>query len=217
MLTIDVRGLQDVQARLAGLARGMQDKVLIPAINKVANKGKAEINRVIPEIYNVKKSDVSSSVSIFGARSSRPRAVISIFGSRNRRGRSLNLIHFLAAVQAAGAAHKTRGARTNNKALSTLGKQIGFLIKKGSGLKTIPGSFIGNSGRTIFKRDPSKQAKNRPGPLNKHTQALDPVQVIGYSQMFTSRLISERVLRKINAELPIEVDRALRLLLSRTR
>ena len=209
MIKIEVRGIGDIQAKLSGLSTALVDKVLPAAINKAADKARAEINRAIPEVYNVTATEVRNSIQIIGASKARPRAVISIFGSAARKGRSLNMIHFLAAVRAAGKAQKTRRTKTNKAALRALGKEIGFLIKKGAGLRSIPGSFVGNKGRTIFIRNPDKQSKNRPGPLNKHTQAIDPVQVIGYSQMFASRRISDRVLRKVNIDLPIEIDRAI--------
>jgi len=44
MIKIEVRGMEAVQRRLRNLSREMQDKVLQPAINKTAEKARAEIN-----------------------------------------------------------------------------------------------------------------------------------------------------------------------------
>jgi hypothetical protein len=199
-ITVDNRA---TLAMLANVRREIVPKVLQPAINKVAAKAVAEINRAIPQEYAVKASEVRNAISLRRARAGNIEAVIEIFGSARKRGRSLNLIHFLAAVQQAGRAFKARGTKVTKKDLAALDQQLGFIIKRAGGLRKIEGAFIGNKGRTIFRR------------VGKGRLPLEPVQVIGFSQMFTSARISKRVLDKINAELPVEIDRALKLLMSR--
>jgi hypothetical protein len=203
MITVRVEGLEQVQRKLDGMRRDMRAKVLQPAINKVAEKARAEINRAIPEEFNVKASEVRNAIDLRRARSGSLEAVLTIFGSKTKRGRSLNLIHFLAAVQAAGRAIKVRGAKGKKSELAALQKQLGFLIKKGGGLKKIQGAFVGNKGRTIFIRE------------GRERLPIKPLQVIGFSQMFNSKRINQRVMDKIRQELPVEVDRAIKLLLER--
>jgi ribosomal protein S26 len=202
MISVRLQGIAEVQARLSTLSSGMQAKVIGPAINKVAEKARAEIARAIPETYAVKPAEVRSSIRLSKARSGSLQATIEIFGSARKVGRSLNLIHFLAAAQIAGKAVKVRGARANKKQLAALQNQLGFLIKRGGGLKTIPGAFVGNKGRTIFIR------------TGKARLPIEPVQVIGFSQMFASNRIRDRILAKINADLVIEVDRSLARLMA---
>jgi ribosomal protein S26 len=202
MISVRLQGIAEVQARLSTLSSGMQAKVIGPAINKVAEKARAEIARAIPETYAVKPAEVRSSIRLSKARSGSLQATIEIFGSARKVGRSLNLIHFLAAAQIAGKAVKVRGARANKKQLAALQNQLGFLIKRGSGLKTIPGAFVGNKGRTIFIR------------TGKARLPIEPVQVIGFSQMFASNRIRDRILAKIKADLVIEVDRSLARLMA---
>lgn len=182
---------------LKRLQDDMQAKVLQPAINKVAEKARAEINRAIPEEFAVKAGEMRNAINLRKARSGNLEAVIEIFGSARKRGRSLNLIHFLAAVRGLA----VRGNRAKKKDLAALDQQLGFLIKKAGGIKRIEGAFIGNKGRTVFRRTGSGRLP------------IEPVQVIGFSQMFSSRRISKRVMDKINAELPVEIDRALNLLM----
>lgn len=203
-LKIEVRGMEEVQRRLRNLSREMQDKVLQPAINKTAEKARAEINRAIPEEFNVKASEVRQAIEIRKAGGGRLEAVVSVFGSRSKRGRSMNMIHFLAAVQAAGRAIKTRGAKGKRAELAALQRQLGFLIKKGGGLKKIEGAFIGNKGRTIFMRE------------GKGRLPIKPAQVVGFSQMFNSKRINERVMRKFDQDLQAEVDRAIKMLLEKS-
>jgi hypothetical protein len=203
-ITVKVEGFDQVQRRLVGVQRDLRAKVLQPAINKVADKARAEINRAIPQEFNVTASEVRNAVEVRQARSGSLEAVVTVFGSASKRGRSMNLIHFLAAVQAAGQAVKVRGAKGKRSELKVLQQQLGFLIKKGGGLKKIQGAFVGNKGRTIFIRE------------GKGRLPIKALQVIGFSQMFNTRRINKRVMDKINQELPIEVERALKLVLGRS-
>ena len=197
MISVKVLNVGDVKARLAKQAQGVRDKAIGPAINKVAEKARAEINRAIPQEFAVKASEVRNAITLRKARAGNLEARIEIFGSTRKRGRSLNLIHFLAAVQAAGQSVNVRGSRASKRSLSGLGGQLGFLIKRAGGLKKLEGAFVGNKGRTIFRRTGSARLP------------IEPLQVIGFSQMFSSRRISSRILAKINAELPVEIDRAI--------
>ena len=199
-ISVKVTGLDQLTRRLREIGKGIES-VVQPAINKVADKARAEINRAIPEEYAVRASEVRNAVDIRRAARGDMRAVISIFGSARKRGRSLNMIHFLAAIQAGGAARKTRGSRATKVEMQAIAKQLGFRIRRDGGLKSIKGAFLGNRGRTIFRRKGDARLP------------IEPVQVIGFSQMFSSRKIHERVLSKIRDDLPIEIDRALARLL----
>ena len=180
MLKIQVSG-DFGKSALEQLRRDLRPKVLQPALNRVAAKAVAEINRAIPQEFNVKAAEVRNAIDLRKASGGKLEAVIEVFGSASKRGRSMNLIHFLAAVQAAGRAVKVRGAKG----------------------KKIDGAFVGNRGRTIFRRE------------GKARLPIKPLQVIGFSQMFTSRRISQRVVDKIRADLPVEIDRALAMVMAR--
>lgn len=189
---------------LARVQRDLRPKVIQPALNKMADKVKADLARAIPAEFNVKAAEVRSAVDIRRARSGSLEAVVTIFGSASKRGRSMNLIHFLSAVQATGRAIKVRGAKGKKSELAALQKQLGFLIKKGGGLKKIEGAFLGNKGRTVFMR------------VGKERLPIKPVQVIGFSQMFKSRKIERRILDTIAREMPVEIDRAIKMVLARS-
>lgn len=203
MIKIDVRG-DFGKSMLDRVQRDLRPKVIQPALNKMADKVKADLARAIPAEFNVKAAEVRSAVDIRRARSGSLEAVVTIFGSASKRGRSMNLIHFLAAVQATGRAIKVRGAKGKKSELTALQKQLGFLIKKGGGLKKIEGAFLGNKGRTIFMR------------VGNDRLPIKPVQVIGFSQMFKSRKIERRILDTIGREMPIEIDRAIKMVLARS-
>ena len=203
MLTVKIEGVEAVKRMLDKLPQELRDKAIRPALNKVAEKARAEINRAIPQEFAVKASEVRNAVSIRKARGDKLEAVISIFGSSRRLGRSLNMIHFLSAVQAAGQAFKVRGRKLTKADRAAIQQQLGFLIKKGGGIKKIEGAFIGNKGRTVFIRE------------GKGRLPIKPVQVIGFGQMFASKRISQRVMQKINDDLSVEVDRAINMLIAK--
>lgn len=203
MIRIEVHGVKEITAKLAQMPADLRNKVLQPALNKVADKLRAEVVREIPREFAVKQAEVRSAVDVRRARSGRLEATVEIFGSARKRGRSLNLIHFLGALQAAGRTVKTRGSKASKADLAALDRQLGFIIKKAGGIKKIEGAFIGNKGRTIFRR------------VGKGRLPIEPVQVIGFAQMFKSRRIERKVMDKVRADLPVEVDRAVQMLLAR--
>ena len=205
---VSITGIDSVQRELKRIgdefARG---KAISAALNKVAEKAQVEIRRAVTERYAISADQVRGSLSLRRATTKRGlnsiEAQIDIFGSPTKKGRSMNMIRFLAAVQAAGKAMKTRGSKGTKKQLADLEQQIGFAIKRGGGLKTIPGAFIGHKGRTIFMRD------------GKARLPIHPVQVIGVSQMFSGRAIRERVMAKIDGDLLVEIQRAVEMILAK--
>lgn len=197
MISIHLENMRAVQALLQGLPATLHAEILQPALNKAADKARAEIARAIPQEFHVKAAEVRSALTLTRARAGRLEAWLDVFGSAKKRGRSLNLVHFLAAVQGAGQARSVRGARLRQRDLRALQQQLGFLMRRGGGLKQIPGAFVGNRGRTIFRRTGETRLP------------IEPVQVVGYAQMFASRRISQRVEAKILADLPAEVARSI--------
>ena len=199
-ITVDIRGIKAVQDRLNTVQDGLRGKVLSAAINKTASKAQAEINRQIRTEYAVTADEVRSAMAVLTANRNTLTARIDIFGSKSKRGRSANMIRFLAIIQAAGVAFKTRRAVGVKRAdLKAIGRQLGFRIKRGSGIKQIPGAFLGNKGRTVFQR------------IGKSRLPIEPKQVIGFSQMFNSQKISRSVMTKIDIDLIEEIERAIRM------
>ncbi len=195
----------DTSAALKQL-RGLEEKTKAAAtmaLNKTAKKAQTEINRAIRDEYVVKADEVRNSMQLRQARQGELQAVIDIFGSKRRRGRSANMIHFLAALQAAGVALKTRGSSLRRSDLKDIGRQLGFKVKKAGGVKTIQGAFLANRGRTVFMRE------------GRARLPIKPVQVIGFSQMFSSKKISQRVMAKVDKDFIEELDRAIKIVMER--
>lgn len=103
---------------------------------------------------------------------------------------------------------KRRGHRSRNVMLFAA-KQTkqGVTVKilKGGGRKLIKGAFIANQGRTVFIREGKKRLP------------IKGVETIDVPQMFNTRRVSERVMHRIRTELPVEVDRAVKVVLARIR
>lgn len=206
-LEFNVSGLDAVKRELKRIGDDVgRGQAAAAAINKVAGKAQVEIRRAVTERYALPADLVRGSLSVHKAGTlgrGNIGAVIDVFGSPTKRGRSMNMIRFLAALQAAGRAHQTRGKKVAAKQLTALGQQLGFRIMKGGALKTITGAFIANKGRTVFQRTGAGRLP------------IEPVQVIGVSQMFNSKWIRSRVMAKIHADLALEMRRAVDMILAR--
>ena len=191
MIRIDIRGVADVKRELSRLRSDLRDKALGPALNKVGAKAKTEMTRAITEEFALKQAEVRPRLSLSRATSGRLMVVLDPYASR-RRGRSLNLIHFLERRISLADLRRRRKAGDN---------QIQFQIKRGGGRKQLPGAFVANKGRTVFRR------------VGKARLPIEAVSTIDVPQMFNTRRIVRRVLDRIDRELGVEVRRAVERLM----
>jgi hypothetical protein len=208
MIRVEVKGIDGVRGSLRRLQSDLRDKALAMAINKTAAKAQTEITRAVTEEFAISRDEVRNSMYLRPATTKRQyevEAVIQIFGSAKRKGRSLNVSHFLekSITLAEARRRNKRGALYAQGKGGRLFPILGFKFKRGGGVKHIDGAFIGNKGRTVFVR------------VGKGRLPIKPVQMIGVSQMFSSRRIHYRVLAKIKADLEVEVRRAVEALLAK--
>lgn len=195
MIQINVKSTLDQQAKaLRRLSGELQDKAVRLALNKTIDKGRAEMVRAITSEFNIKASAVRPHLHVRKARAKKLglEVVLRAFNSR-RSGRSQNLIRFLE--------KKVTLAEARRRAKRGTLKQLGFQIKKRGGVKRIQGAFVSNRGRTIFVREGDGRLP------------IKAVQTIDVPQMFNTRRINERVVRRIKGEFGVEFDRAARFLL----
>ena len=216
-ISIDVRGIADVKRELQRLAGAEKDRAIAAAINKTIEKGQAEVNRAVSEDYALSRNYVKASLSLRKASAKRGNVLegdITIYGNRNKSGRSMNMIHFLESLNNG---LKTRGSKAKKSDIKKLAGELGYIIKRGGGLRQIKGSFVGNQGRTIFRRVTGKYMSRRVNKSGRstHAQAIEAVQVIGVAQMFNSNRIKQRVMAKIRAEFGIELQRAVQSVIAR--
>lgn len=179
----------EVAAMLTRLPDDLRDKGLAMAINKTAAKARTEMKRQIAAIYNLSSGEVGDAlhVTLASWKWNKMTAYLYPTGIGGRSGRSMNVARFINGT--------SRGELT-------------FIFKKNGATKLIDAlpsgeskPFLGNSGRTVFRR----QGIGR--------LPLEPVQFIGVQQMFNSRAINDSVLQKAADDLLIETERAVALLL----
>jgi hypothetical protein len=189
--------LAAVQTMLARLPAELRDKASQMAVNKTADKAKTEMKRQITAVYNIKSAEVGGSLFVVPASLKMNIMSASLYPmtlSGQRRRRAMNVIHFLEGKTTLGEAKKRAKAGTL--------EQLFFKFKKTGGKKNIhkvgekSAPFIGNKGRTVFRR------------TGKGRTPIEPVQVIDIPQMFNTAALNNAVLKKAADDLLIETDRA---------
>jgi hypothetical protein len=190
MLTLDIRHNFDAVAkRLEQLPKEVAQKATPRAINRTADQGKVAMSREIRAEFNIKRDKVERSLRVIRAdfRGGIYNVTAAIESPRGR-GKSLNLIEFVV-------------GRRNGRVLSVK-------IKKQGGRTQLPGAFIANKGRTVFRRVPGSVMPSRSASKGmKHREAIKALQTIDVAQMFNTRRVNERVVRVVRERFPINFER----------
>ena len=194
MLTIKT-DFQGVQNRLNQISADLQKRVIPAALNKTIAKANTSMVREITSTYNIKAVDVRARLRVIRATKDfkKWKAILDPFAG-GKRGRALNVIKF--------AEKKITLAEGRRRSKAGTADQLRFQIKKTGGKKTIQGAFIGNKGRTVFERTGDARLP------------IKPVTTIDVPQMFNTRRINAVVVKRINDELAIEFDRAIRAVMT---
>jgi hypothetical protein len=178
----------EVQRQLDQLQADIRDQALVRALNRTVEPARPEMAREISKEFNVSITKAKDSLKINRASFRKGKLVVEAsLESPSRRGRSLNLINFLKKTVTLTAAAKRRKAgeggiyTLRNGVQRVKALELQFQIKRGGGVKTIPGAFIGNQGRTVFIR------------TGKDRLPIKALQTIDIAQMFNAKRINERV------------------------
>lgn len=184
MLTVSVRdNFKEFERKFKDYPKQVQAATLT-ALDKAAAQAKTQMVQTIAAGYNVKQSDIKQRLAIRKARRGKAfEFTASIIGNTDPSGRkrSFNLIRFVEKKVTLAEAKRRRKSDTLNV--------LRFQIKKGGGRTTIKGAFIGNKGRTVFRR-------TRVG------RDIEPVQTIGVPQMFMSKKSLARIQVWLRANFP---------------
>lgn len=172
-----------VQAKLRTLQSDLADTVAARTVNKTLDQARTAMAREITSEFNVTSTYVKQRLSITraSARGGLVRLTAELRGGDGKR-RSANVIAFAARQTARGVSVK---------------------IKRAGGRKVIDHAFIGNAGRTVFKRRGDKRLP------------IDPVRTIDVPQMFNSKRVSAAVLRIIEQKMPGIFEHELQFALSK--
>lgn len=173
----------EVQRQLEQLRADIRDRAAVSAVNKTMAKGKTNMVRAITREFNVAQAKVRDQLKIDRAKFVGGKAVITavLDGSSGRR-RGINLIAFVE--------KSVSLAQAKKRARAGVLDQLHFQIKRGGGKVTIPGAFIGNKGRTVFKR------------VGKARLPIKALSTIGIEQMFNTRRINAVVVRALEQDFP---------------
>jgi hypothetical protein len=196
MTTISIRNnFPDIARRLNGLQDAIANKATARALNKTIDQGKNEMARKIAAEYRITAGNVKKRLSVRRASTRRGLEIsATLAASTAGKGRSMNLIGFVTRGKVSKAAAKRLGN-------ASLAGQLQFQIKRGGGKKIKPGAFIGNQGRTVFKRTGDSRLP------------IEPVHTIGVPQMFNARRINDVVRQVMLTRFRANFERELRSVL----
>ncbi len=201
MVTITIKtDFNDIDRKLRNLSLAVQQKAIPAALNKTIAKARTEMTRAITDEYNLRSAEVRSSLKIVNARKPVKDWMVSLdpFASNRRKGFSVNLIRFVE--------KRVSLAEGRRRAKSGVRNQVFFQIKKTGGKQTLSGAFIATNKRTggtaVFTR------------VGKERYPIEAKQTIDIPAMFNARKIQARVLGRIEKDLPIEFDRAIKAALA---
>ena len=192
-----------VQAMLKALPVELRDKASAMAINKTADKAKTEMKRQITAVYNLKSAEVGGALYVTKASAAKNIMSASLYPttwSGSKTGRAMNVIRFWESFVTNADIRRRKKSDTLN--------QIYFKFKKKGLKKAIAkeggksAAFIGNEGRTVFRRT------GRPSATNPSIEGIESVQVIDVPQMFNTAALNQSVLEKAAADLLVETQRA---------
>jgi hypothetical protein len=172
-----------VQRALDSLQAGVRGPALRSAVNKTLDQAKTQMIRAITAEFNVTAAYVRDRLRV---RRATTKGGFSISGSLiggNRNGkRAANIIVFVEKKTSLAEGRRRRKAGTLN--------QLFVKVKRNGPPKALPGAFIANQGRTVFRR------------VGKSRLPIEPVQVIDVPQMFNTKRINEVVVKAMLDKFP---------------
>ena len=198
----------DVQRSLDRLQTGVREQALVSAINKTLDQAKTAMVRGITAEFAVKASYVRERLRVVRAsRKGGPFAIEGSLRGGSDRKRSANIVAF---VEKSTTLAQARNRRKDG----TLG-QLYVKIKRTGPKKPLPGAFIGNKGRTVFRRLPGTKMSSRSKWSGTAAEQIAPVQVIDVGQMFNTRRINSVVVATMKAKFPQVFEREARFYVDR--
>jgi hypothetical protein len=180
----------DVQKKLQRLRSDIADKALSMAVNRTMEQARTAMQREITGTYNLKAAYVRQRLAISRAifKGKSLSFTASLLGTGKR---SANLVVFL-----------VRKAPNNGR---KGGPQVGFRIRKGGAISRVPGAFIGNKGRTAFRRTGTGRLP------------IESLRTIDVPQMFNQGRINAAVVRVLQQRFPEVFEQQVRFYASRMR
>ena len=177
------------------IAKGLGDKAVTSALNKTMAQARTQMIRGITSEYAISAATVRERLQLKRASRAGMQFTATLIGNpAGRAKRAMNIIRFLEKSVSLAQARKRRKA-------GTLGA-LRFKIKRAGGMQTIQGAFIGNNGRTVFRR------------TGKARLPIEAVSTIGVPSMFQARKVQIPIQRWISENFGRIFDRETRYFLS---
>lgn len=196
MLITIKHNFPEVQRAIDRLSEDVRGPALASAINKTLDQAKTAMVRGITAEFNVTAAYVRERLRV--RRASARQGLFAIEGSLvggDGRRRSANIIRFVE--------NKVSLAEAKRRGKAGTLSQLYVKVKRTSPAKPLKGAFIGNKGRTVFRRV---------GPAR---LPIEPVQVIDIAQMFNTRRINSVVVAAMKAKFPAIFEREARFYTNR--
>lgn len=159
----------------------------VDALNRTAEQARTESVRDITGTFNLQSSFVRERIEIRKAtfRGERLEAALVVQG----KDRSFNLIRFAERrVSLAEGKRRRKAGRVG----------VYVKVKKSSGYELVPGAFIGNQGRTVFRR------------IDKARLPIEPLQSIGVGQAMISDVGRRKLDELVRSRFPENMRQQLR-------
>ena len=150
-MEIDIK-LEGIDKVVAKMRPDIYKKSLNKTLNDIGSKVKTQSTKAVRQRYNIKAKTVKDNMQVKRSRYSDLSFALHIASGRR------NIINF--------------GARQVKKG-------VNVKVKKTSGVKLVKGAFIGNNGRTVFKRVKDKRLP------------IKAIKTLSIPQMFNKDIMQE--------------------------
>lgn len=170
-----------IDRALAALPEQVGRQALARALNRAVDQARVQMQRNIAREFNVSVGYVRARMRVHRAYARGQVNITAELSAGDGRKRSANIIAFVERKVTLAEAKRRSKAGTLN--------QLRVQVRRGQ-VRPLPGAFIGNKGRTVFRR------------VGRARLPIEPVQTIDVGQMFNTRRINAAVVRTIQQRLP---------------
>jgi hypothetical protein len=195
-MDIRIKGLDQVMRQLGEFADKVAAPAIAAALNKAADQAKTAMAREISAEYMLGVREVRERLKIrrATARAGGLQAALYVEPRYGKKGQ--NVARFVVG-------RKMTTAEMRRKAKAGALKPLMVKIKRNGPAKPLPGAFLGNDKRTVFRR------------VGASRLPIEGVTTIGVEEMFGARRINEKVVRMIREKLPQLIEHELQFRLKR--
>jgi hypothetical protein len=159
------------------------------AVNKVARGARTRMQRAITSEYRISAATVRERLFVQRASKKGLAFTAVLLGNNKAKGRGMNLIYF-AQEKLTGKEKAVWRKQSATKRGGIRAPQIPLQIKRTGGRVYVKGAFVGNMGRTLFKRTGDSRLP------------IEALHTIGVPQMFNSTKNVRAVEQWVNENFP---------------